>query len=311
MFVAVFERVGWVMDNNIKQIIVHDGTFHADDVICVAILRMVNPSVIVRRLSLTCLPENEDDTTIIADIGFGEYDHHQVDAKCRSDGKKHAACGLILTEFEYNLFPNGAPTEFLEWICQIEDNDNKDVGSKEDLISEYVRLNNPEWNEDQSVDNYYDSFMEVVEVIINLFITPYITYPQLSTDNYSFFVEQVKKLRIKHMEAELTAREFVIKAYEESNRYVVVLDKRLPWYNILIETEAQFVINPSNRGGYHLQCIPSKVGSNEFKLLLPSSWINTPPNGCSFVHRKLFIAAFSDLNYAIDAANDVIKIRNV
>ena len=67
----------------------------------------------------------------------------------------------------------------------------------------------------------------------------------------------------------------------------------------------------SNRGGYHLQCIPSKVGSNEFKILLPSSWIDTPPNGCFFVHRKLFIAAFSDLNYAIDAVNDVIKIRNV
>lgn len=109
------------------------------------------------------------------------------------------------------------------------------------------------------------------------------------------------------MEAEYSARETVIKAYVESNRQVVVLDKRLPWYNTLIETEAQFVINPSNRGGYHLQCIPTKVGSNEFKLLLPSSWINTPPDGCSFVHRNLFIAVFSDLNYAIDAANDVIK----
>ena len=299
------------MDNNTKQIIVHDGTFHADDVICVAILRMVNSSIVVRRLSLSCLPKNEDETTIIADVGFGKYDHHQVDAKCRNDGKKHAACGLILNKFEDYLFPKGAPTEFLKWICQIEDNDNKDVDSKEDLISEYVRLSNPEWNEDQSVDSYDDSFMKVVKVIINRFITPYITHQQLSADNYSFFVEQVNKLRTKHMEAELAAREVVIKAYEESNRHVVVLDKRLPWYNILIETEAQFVINPSNRGGYHLQCIPSKVGSNKFKLLLPSSWINTPPNGCSFVHRKLFIAAFSDLNYAVDAANEVIKRRSI
>lgn len=93
------------MDNIIKQIIVHNGTFHADDVICVAILSIINPAVTVSRLPLSCIPANVDDATIIADIGFGEYDHHQEDAKCRSDGKKHAACGLVFRRFEHLLFP--------------------------------------------------------------------------------------------------------------------------------------------------------------------------------------------------------------
>lgn len=205
-------------------------------------------------------------------------------------------------------FPKGTPDEFLNWIYQIEDNDNKDQNSKEDIISEFVRLSNPEWNENQGVDSYYDRFMEAVNDIIYYFILPYTIHQKLPTEKYSFFVQQVNKLRVKHMEAEANARKLVMGAYEKSNKCIVVLDKRFPWYNTLIETEALFVINPSNRGGYHLQCIPSKAGSNEFKVLLPSDWMHTPPDGCTFIHRKLFIAAFSDVSNAIDAANDVLRM---
>lgn len=88
------------MNTPIRRIIVHDGTFHADDVLCVAMVQLINANVVVERMPLSQLPTNVPADTIIVDIGYGKYDHHQVDARLRSDGKKFAACGLLLQDLE-------------------------------------------------------------------------------------------------------------------------------------------------------------------------------------------------------------------
>lgn len=296
------------MNMNVDGIIVHDGTFHADDVLCVSFLQLFSPKLSVRRLSKKELPHVCPRGTVIADIGLGKYDHHQEDAVRRKDGKKHAACGLLLADYYQMVYPAGVPRELETYISAIEDYDNKVEGSDEDCITKYVRLCNPEWDDDQSRGSYDKAFLNAAAVVREHFLRPFIHAPHLPDEEMSFINNQIRILSDRHSRAEKRAEEQIIKAYDHSDHLVVVLPLRMPWYNYLIPTNALFVINPSNRGGYHLQCIPSEIGKNKFKLLLPKLWLKDMPVGCSFVHPELFIAAFITQEDAISAANSIIKM---
>ena len=293
------------MNTSIRRIIVHNGTFHADDVLCVAMVQLINPDVVVDRMSRSQLPDDMVDDTIVADIGCGKYDHHQINAKLRDDGKKYAACGLLLQDLEYALFGTSAPPTLIEHIRQIEDYDNKVPESKEDFLSRFVRLCNPEWDDDVVKMQYDKLFEDTVAQVRDHFLKPYIYDRFLSETNKLYFSTRILELAKKHDLAEQRASTAILKALQESNGYVVILHSRLPWYNFLIPSSALFVINPSNRGGFHLQCIPKQQGSNVFKQLLPVSWLTEPPSGCDFVHNRLFIASFSNCHDAVKAAYDI------
>lgn len=296
------ERWCSTLNTDIQRIIVHDGTFHADDVLCVVMLRSLFPHALIERMSLSHLPPQIPLGTIVADIGFGQYDHHQPDAKLRPDGRKYAACGLILESFRPFLFPNTIPKELLDCIRQVEDYDNKYSDAMENFLCEFVRLRNPEWDE-ANTSRYIDvAFFSTVEDVSEHFFKPYLVSTHLPTEEATFFTDTIKRLREKHSEAEARAETQLMEAYAHSNRTVVILHDRFPWYSFLIPRPTLFVITPSNRGGYHLQSIPVAFGSNVFKKYLPETWLQTPPAGCTFVHNKLFLAAFSSLEYAKAAA---------
>lgn len=298
------------MNTPIRQIIVHDGTFHADDVLCVAMAQLTNPNVIVKRMSHGQLPLNIPADTIVADVGFGKYDHHQADAKLRDDGQRFAACGLLLQDLEQTLFGGNTPSELIAHIRRIEDHDNKVPESREDFLSQFVRLSNPEWDESESKASCDALFEKAVEYVKEYFLKPYLHNAILPDTNKNFFTKRIFELSLKHTVAEQKASTVILKALCESDGQIVVLPSRLPWYNFLIASTALFVINPSNRGGFHLQCIPTNQGANTFKLLLPTSWLTTYPPGCSFVHNRLFIAAFVNENKAVAAARKIIRDLN-
>ena len=83
-----------------NKIIVHDGICHADDVICVWLLQQINPEIeIVRTRNDEVIKAGLiDPNIIVADVGFGFYDHHQKDSAIYvtpDNANKYAACGLI------------------------------------------------------------------------------------------------------------------------------------------------------------------------------------------------------------------------
>ena len=85
----------------INHISVHAGTFHADDVACVSICKMLNLNVEYDRITrVTDLDDVlADDNVIVADIGGGIFDHHGPAAKTRRDGGPHSACTLLWERF--------------------------------------------------------------------------------------------------------------------------------------------------------------------------------------------------------------------
>lgn len=106
-----------------KRVVIHGGRFHADDMMCAAIaIKAANVCgnehlEIIRKNDL---PATYDEYTIIADMGYGRYDHH-IDFSDRiSDGAKNntedhlaAACGLLYREVEDILFPGESESKLL------------------------------------------------------------------------------------------------------------------------------------------------------------------------------------------------------
>ena len=60
-------------------------------------------------------------------------------------------------------------------------------------------------------------------------------------------------------------------------------------------------------GGYNLQAVPPQPESFEKRIPLPEEWLAEKPEGASFVHQGLFIAAFDTREHAIEAVNDIMR----
>jgi uncharacterized UPF0160 family protein len=80
------------------SIATHDGPFHSDDLIAVALLRQILPAADVVRTRdphalATCT--HRVDVGGRADVGTGDFDHHFVGAPVRADGTRYAAAGLV------------------------------------------------------------------------------------------------------------------------------------------------------------------------------------------------------------------------
>ena len=180
-----------VMEQNIepsdnmvpKRIVVHDGTAHADDIMAVWLMKQINPDItIVRTRNTEDLKRYlQDSYTIVADVGEGIYDHHQINGRYYSDDPnvQMAACGLVWEQWHDKIIDawkeNGVITktcnnedvtkEFRDFVLKpIEIKDTsagrldvphkyiildtlKDIPTKEEesTVSNYVRSNNSVW----------------------------------------------------------------------------------------------------------------------------------------------------------------------
>lgn len=299
-------------DNFIQKLIVHASCFHADDVLCAAVARSINPDVTIERVIK--VPEQIEPGTLVADIGRGTYDHHQKDAKVREDGHKYAAIGLVLSDERIKqaflnktaqsaVNPEQAFNTLLKEIEQIEDSDNGIQNPHgEPFISEFVSYSNPVWDSDKNAD---EAFIEAADNIKTYWIDPIMQERSL-IEPMSILDDKFETLKNISEQAEERAAEIIEDALDNMEDHIAVLDRFAPWDKLLVPSEAEFVIYPSNRGGYNLQCVPPEVGSFEKKVELPD-WSDNMPKGCTFEHPGKFLAAFDTLDHALAAAKEIEK----
>ena len=145
----------------VQKLVVHDGVFHADDVLCAAMAKALNPDVWIqrtRRIDPADLAM-DGNGVYIADVGGGKYDHHQPDAAVREDGAKYAACGLLYKEWKDDLFNTKEGQQYFEdtYIKPIEVTDN---GGERNMLSHAIGGLNPSW--DQKTD-WDAAFYEAVD----------------------------------------------------------------------------------------------------------------------------------------------------
>lgn len=266
---------------NIAQGITHGGVFHADDVFSAALLKLINPDVEIKRVF--SVPKEVDEDTIVFDIGFGEFDHHQANAEVRENGVKYAAFGLLWRAFGYMLLSESDVLRFDNIFVQ--PLDNADNGGSNNLLSQVISSRVPNWNdEDQDINKAFFASVD--------------------------YAKDILEREVKRLQAEAKAEEIVQAALRESKDDIVVLQSFVPWNVILVPSNAKFVVFPSNRGGYNAQAIPTTLSGRDQKVPFPKEWTETKPEligqDVTFCHPGRFFIATNTLESAVETCKKAV-----
>lgn len=223
-----------------KKGFTHAGKFHADDVFSTALLLYLNKDYTYERGFQ--VPEDFDG--IVYDIGWGEFDHHQADAPVRENGAPYAAFGLLWREFGASILGEEEAASFDEQFIQAMDvSDN--TGRYHELCS-VTEAFNPAWDSDQPED---EAFKEAVA-----------------------FAKTVLEKKLERIFAIKRAETMVREAVERAEDKIVVLKKSAPWKQIASPADVEFVVYPSQRGGYAAQGVPVEPEGTELKRPFPEEW---------------------------------------
>lgn len=251
---------------NVKKIVLHGGQFHADDVLCVALIEnFVNPVVEVQRV-FKVTEDMISPETIICDIGGVldpeklMFDHHQLDGQT---SEETAVCAAELLWRSISEQFNMESKSILELCKEVS---LHDCGIRFSELGKAVKDFNPLWDEEKSSDKAFNDAVSFMSRIVKRKI-----------------IEQFSKDRARNL-------------FEQAPviNGVKVFDTFIPWQDYAMEQGINYAIFPGREeGSYNLSCVR---GVN-----LPSEWLQNKPEGCTFVHQGLFIAAFSNKESAVKA----------
>lgn len=141
-------------DFNYDKIVVHDGLPHADDVLCCVFAKKLNPNIeIIRTRNEELLNKYSlDNKTIVCDVGFGKYDHHQENRQTDEDGRIHCAASLFFEDFGELLFNTVEKQELFKKniLFKLMDQDNGiDFNSE---FSNIIQIRNGTWLDEKDTN---------------------------------------------------------------------------------------------------------------------------------------------------------------
>ena len=284
--------------------ITHNGTFHCDEVFSTILFSKLLEKVIVCRTSDL---EKITGEQYVYDVGGGELDHHQFGGNGeRENGVKYSSCGLVWKKFGKEIIKIYTDKNIDEIWNMMDRNliqciDAGDNGQIPTIDTEYRMVQianiisefNPNWDEDANPD---EKFMEAIKLADVVFTN-----------------------EIKNVISKVNAKEKVEKAISNSKDGIMTLEKFLPWKEILLESNSNkaklinFVIFPSNRGGYNIYTVPERLGSFESRKLFPKEWAGlrdqelqkiTTVQTARFCHNKCFICV-------TDTKDDALKLAEI
>lgn len=264
----------------------HNGKFHADDVFAAALLSIVQPGITIRRVS--SIPENFNG--LVFDIGRGRFDHHQKDAEIRENGIPYAAFGLLWREFGESVFladcgPEDAVKEAAvfdeKFVQPLDEDDNTGCGNQ---LAGIIGAFNPSWDSNADADA---CFTEAVS-----------------------FAGMILHKKFESVFGQQRAKSFVTEALASAERNIVTLARFAPWKSVLIPSSAEFVVYPSQRGGYNAQAVPKSPDGEEVKRPFPHEWAGKENEelqtasglkALRFCHKGRFLIAAETLEGAKEA----------
>lgn len=223
----------------------HAGRFHADDVFSAALLRLLRPDIRIYRGF--AVPKNF--SGIVFDIGDGPFDHHAKGSPRRENGVPYAAFGLLWQAYGRHFLNEEEAQRFDEKFVQPLDlDDNTGSGN---MLAGLIGSFNPVWDETADPD---EAFFEAVAV-----------------------AEKLLFHRFKNLAAIDRGKKAVQTHLAKMQDNLVILPEYMPWKPVLVPSAAEFVLFPSPRGGYSLQCVPRDFnGKTGNKVPLPRAWWGRP-----------------------------------
>lgn len=282
----------------------HSGTFHADDVLAAATLKLAKPSVtIIRSRDIAQL--NEAD--ILFDVGrvFNpatcRFDHHQLEYKeARENGIPYSSFGLVWRELGVNLCDSAAAANRVD-VSLVQGVDAVDCGvslSKEILpvklmsISAVLGSFNQGWQDMVLPDAINTAFDQAV-----------------------FVAKAILENAIREANGFEKAKTVVEDGKLMENGRLLMLEHGAPWKETVLESpkynQLLYVIYPDAQAKWHLSCVPDKTGSFSNRKSLPESWAGldgeeldkvTGIKGCVFCHRARFVGGHTTQEGVIEMA---------
>src|SRR3989344_2027600 len=273
-----------------STIIVHDGSYHTDDLFAVAALTLLLPpeSVhIVRTRDKAAIEEGD----YVVDVGgvYDEarhcFDHHQIEgAGVRENGIPYASFGLVWKFCGEKLCGSKEIVDVIDKKLAepIDANDNgvslaeyKFPDTQMYLLQDFLYAFRPTWKEETSLDSVFFELLETARKLI--------------------------KREIKIATDEKEAEVFVRAAYEQStDKRLIVLEKYWPWKDVIrAHTEPLFVVHPERSGNWCVQAVQDKPSSFINRKDFPAEWADKHDkeladiSGVSdaiFCHKESFIA---------------------
>lgn len=254
----------------------HAGKFHADDVFSTALLLYLNPDYTYERGYQ--VPEDFDG--IVYDIGWGEFDHHQADARIRDNGVPYAAFGLLWEQFGDRILGEEEAKRLDALFVQ--PLDRSDNTGEANEVCHIIESFNPVWDSDQSENEAFEEALAIASKIL-----------EHKFDSI---------LAVKRAEV------MVQEAIDNAKDKIMILDRTVPWKNLAVPSEVEYVVYPSKRGGYAAQGVPISLDSQELKRPFPEEWRGASAEelaersgvaGLRFCHKSGFLLTAETLEEAI------------
>jgi uncharacterized UPF0160 family protein len=280
----------------------HSGSFHADDVLAAAAMRLAKPSV-------TILRSRDMDQLNAADILFDvgrvfnpatcRFDHHQLEyTEARDNGVPYSSFGLVWRELGASLCGSAAAANRVD-IALVQGVDAIDCGvtlSKEIMpvklmsISAVLGSFNRGWQDltsAEAINAAFEQAVSVAKIILQNAIREANGFEQAKA-----VVEQGTLL--------------------EEGR-LLMLEHGVPWKETVLESskydQLLYVIYPDAQAKWHVSCVPDKAGSFNNRKSLPAAWAGldgeeldkvTGIKGCVFCHRARFVGGHTTKEGAIE-----------
>lgn len=287
----------------------HSGSFHADDILAAAAMRLANPLV-------TILRSRDMDQLNAADILFDvgrvfnpetcRFDHHQLEYKeARENGIPYSSFGLIWNELGATLCDSAAAAGRVD-VSLVQGVDAIDCGvtlSKEPMpvklmsISAVLGSFNPGWQDATSTEVLNDAFEQAVNV-----------------------AKVILQNAIREANGFEKAKTIVEQGTLLEDNHLLILDHGVPWKETVLDSAKYdpllYVIYPDAQSKWHVSCVPDKAGSFSNRKSLPAAWAGldgeeldkvTGIKGCVFCHRARFVGGHTTKEGAIAMVRLALK----
>lgn len=265
------------------KIAVHDGCFHLDEVLAVALVQMALPKTNIEVYRVPHMSNDFSNFDMVIDVGGrydGEkfFDHHQPEAKdlCDVNGVRYSACGMIFNRYAaditHEFFPQSTEFQltlrkkFLKVLEPIEVGDNNTEDLEEGDNRTWKTITLPEMVRSFNYRDYYDAEnqAEKFEAAYNI------------VDSWLHQWFTATAARIPQV-AEMA------RVIEGASWFMPILQltKAGPWQEAFFDLEAEYselkdmkvcVFPGRNPGIYNIQAIPEKFESRKSRLKAPMKY---------------------------------------
>ena len=275
----------------LKTIVVHNGLYHADDVLAVLLAKHYKASEdveIIRTRNPKVLEQYADDyNALVIDVGNGKYDHHDENCKRHEDGHKY--CGASLYWEDCIKGEDFVYETLIKPIERLDNGEELDDGMNTSF-TRFVKSTIPAWDSEQSLDDAFNACVAELEPFARLLLEPNNVEELKATLDDLASIAEVKETAYK---VSIDKGKQLVKdiyAHAEDKRVIRLPKPGMPWEEVLCPSEAKFIVYPTSTGAVNVQCVPPEVGSFEQKIPLPADFI-TDVELSKFQHAANFLAS--------------------